>query len=114
VESGFSVVATAGTAETLARHGIDSKVVNKTYEGSWHTVDEMESGGVDLVFNTVAPDPRAIQDSFSMRRVALQRQIPYCTTLPAARASAAAIAAIGKKSIGVRALQIIHAHGADA
>ena len=114
VESGFSVVATAGTAETLARHGIDAKVVNKTYEGSWHTVDEMEAGGVDLVFNTVAPDPRAIQDSFSMRRVALQRQIPYCTTLPAARASAAAIAAIGKKSIGVRALQIIHAHGTGA
>jgi carbamoyl-phosphate synthase large subunit len=114
VESGFSVVATKGTAETLARHGIHAKVVKKTYEGSWHTVDEMEDGGVDLVFHTVAPDPRAIQDSFAMRRVALQRQIPYCTTLPAARASAAAIAAIGQKSIGVRALQTIHAHGAEA
>ena len=70
VESGFSVIATQGTAATLAEHGIGAKVVKKTYEGSWHTVDEMENGGVDLVFNTVAPDPRAIKDSFLMRRVA--------------------------------------------
>jgi carbamoyl-phosphate synthase large subunit len=114
VESGFSVIATQGTAATLAEHGISAKVVKKTYEGSWHTVDEMENGGVDLVFNTVAPDPRAIKDSSLMRRVALQRQIPYCTTLPAARASAAAILALRHKSIGVRALQKIHAHGAEA
>ena len=45
----------------------------------------------------------------SIRRAALQRGIPYCTTLAAARASASAIRALNLESIGVRALQEIHA-----
>ena len=44
-----------------------------------------------------------------MRRLALQRGTPYCTTLAAARASARAIRALQQGSIGVRALQEIHA-----
>ena len=54
-------------------------------------------------------DERAVKDSFSMRRAALQRGIPYCTTLAAARASASAIEALCAESIGVRSLQEIHA-----
>ena len=38
----------------------------------------------------------------------LQRGIPYCTTLAAARASALAIRALRQESIGVRSLQEIH------
>ena len=64
---------------------------------------------MDLVINTVGPDSKAIRDSYSLRRAALQRGIPYCTTLAAARASAGAIRALQKGSIGVRALQEIHA-----
>jgi hypothetical protein len=44
-----------------------------------------------------------------MRRAALLRGIPYCTTLAAARASADAIRALRQESIGVRSLQEIHA-----
>ncbi|MBW2295546.1 MAG: hypothetical protein JRG94_25075, partial [Deltaproteobacteria bacterium] len=53
--------------------------------------------------------PKAIEDSASIRRAAVQRGIPYCTTLAAARASASAIRALTHGSIGVRALQEIHA-----
>jgi carbamoyl-phosphate synthase large subunit len=106
---GFRIVATDGTNQSLARHGIESEKINKAYEASPHTVDLIESGGVDLVINTVDADERAVADSFSMRRVALQRGIPYCTTLAAARASAAAIEALRAESIGVRSLQEIQA-----
>ncbi len=44
-----------------------------------------------------------------MRRAALLRGIPYCTTLAGARASAGAIAALRSESVGVRSLQEIHA-----
>ena len=106
---GFRILATDGTSEILKRNGIVSEKVNKAYEDSPHTVDFIEGGKVQLVFNTVDADKRAVQDSFSMRRAALQRGIPYCTTLAAARASAAAIAALRAESIGVRSLQEIHA-----
>jgi carbamoyl-phosphate synthase large subunit len=62
-----------------------------------------------MVMNTVGADPKAIEDSFSMRRAALQRGIPYSTTLAAIRASADAIKAMRLESIGVRSLQEIHA-----
>jgi carbamoyl-phosphate synthase large subunit len=106
---GFRILATDGTSEVLERNGIVSEKVNKAYEDSPHTVDFIEGGKVQLVFNTVDADKRAVQDSFYMRRAALQRGIPYCTTLAAARASAAAIAALRAESIGVRSLQEIHA-----
>jgi carbamoyl-phosphate synthase large subunit len=107
--SGFRIVATRGTAETLRASGIEVEVVNKVYEGSPHTADLIESGEVNLVINTVDMEPKSIEDSFSLRRAALQRGTPYCTTLAAARASVGAIRALQQGSIGVRSLQQIHA-----
>jgi carbamoyl-phosphate synthase large subunit len=109
VDLDFRVLATNGTAQVLARAGIEAERVNKGYEDSPNTVDRIEAGDVDLVITTVDADDRAVEDSFSMRRAALQRGIPYCTTLAAARASASAIRALRTQSIGVRSLQEIHA-----
>jgi carbamoyl-phosphate synthase large subunit len=109
VEMGFSVLATEGTAAALREAGLEVSVVGKAYEGPDNTVEHIEAGDVALVFTTVDAEPRAIDDSFSMRRAALQRGIPYCTTLAAARASAEAIRALRQHSIGVRSLQEIHA-----
>jgi carbamoyl-phosphate synthase large subunit len=50
----------------------------------------------------------SIRDSASIRRSALLRGIPYCTTVAGARASVGAILAMQAESIGVRALQEIH------
>ncbi len=111
VDAGFKVLATDGTAAVLRDAGIETETINKVHEGSPHTTDKIEGGEVALVINTVAPDPQAVEDSFSMRRAALQRGIPYCTTLAAARASAGAILALQQESIGVRALQEIHVPG---
>ena len=105
---GFEVMATRGTANVLQDAGVEVRVVNKAHETSGNTVEEIESGAVDLVINTVDADPQSVEDSFSMRRAALQRGIPYCTTLAAARASASAIRALSEQSIGVRSLQEIH------
>jgi carbamoyl-phosphate synthase large subunit len=108
VEQGFVVLATEGTAAVLVEHGIDAEVVSKAHEPSPNTVDRIEAGDVDLVITTVAPNTKAVEGSYAMRRAALQRGIPYCTTLAAARASADAIHALCQESIGVRSLQEIH------
>ncbi|MEZ4330150.1 MAG: carbamoyl-phosphate synthase large subunit [Myxococcota bacterium] len=114
LRAGFEVVATRGTAERLTAMGIAAKPINKVHEGSPHTADEIASGRIALVINTVGTDPRAVEDSKSLRRAALLQRVPYCTTLAAARASAEAILALRAERIGVRSLQQIHAVDADA
>ena len=108
VAAGFRVVATRGTAQALQAMGIAAEVVNKVHEGSPHTADKIAAGEIALVINTVGPGPRAAEDSKSLRRAALLRRVPYCTTLAAARASADAILALRAERIGVRSLQQIH------
>ncbi len=109
VQEGFKVLATDGTARALAERGIEATVVRKVEEGSPHVLDQIHSGEVDLVINTVGADSRAVADSAAIRRAALVRGVPYFTTAAAARAAAGAIRALRLESIGVRSLQEIHA-----
>jgi carbamoyl-phosphate synthase large subunit len=107
-ESGFKVLATPGNAGFLNTLGVAAEPVPKVGQGHPDVVERIESGDVDLVINTVSSDPIAIRDSASIRRSALLRGIPYCTTVAGARASVGAILAMQAESIGVRALQEIH------
>jgi carbamoyl-phosphate synthase large subunit len=108
VEGGFTLVATPGTALELEAQGFRVDVAHKVGEGHPDVVEEIEAGKIDLVFNTVSSDPRAARDSLALRRAALQRGLPYFTTLAALRAAAGAIRATRLGSIGVRSLQEIH------
>jgi carbamoyl-phosphate synthase large subunit len=106
--SGFKVLATPGTADFLNTLEIAAESVPKVGHGHPDVVERIESGDVDLVMNTVDSAPTSIRDSASIRRSALLRGIPYCTTVAGARASVGAILAMQAGSIGVRALQEIH------
>jgi carbamoyl-phosphate synthase large subunit len=109
--SGFRVLATPGTADALARLGVEAEVVPKVGRGgaaTRDTVERIEAGDVDLVVNTVGSDPLAVRDSASIRRTALLRSVPYFTTAAGARAAVGAIRALQLESIGVRSLQEIH------
>jgi len=103
VASGLDLIATSGTARRLAALGITCPIVNKVGQGSPHVVDLMRAGGVAMVINT--PDQFGEQDSFSIRRTALERRLPYFTTIAAAEAAAQAIAALRRGGPDVRALQ---------
>ncbi|MEM6610188.1 MAG: carbamoyl-phosphate synthase large subunit [Pseudomonadota bacterium] len=104
VDLGFKILATRGTAAFLGDHSIASEIVNKAYEGGRTIVDIMKDGGVSLVLNTTE-GPQAIEDSRSMRNVALMDKIPYYTTLAASHAAAQAIKAAREGELGVRRLQ---------
>ncbi|MBW2692161.1 MAG: carbamoyl-phosphate synthase large subunit [Deltaproteobacteria bacterium] len=106
--SGFKVLGTPGTAGYLNELGVTAEPVPKVGHGHPDVVERIESGDVDLVINTVDSEPKSIRDSASIRRSALLRGIPYCTTVAGARASVGAILAMQAESIGVRALQEIH------
>ncbi len=101
---GLTLLATRGTAAFLSGHGIASDIVNKAYEGGRTIVDIMKDGHIALVLNTTE-GAQAVEDSRSMRNVALMDKIPYFTTLAASHAAAQAMKAAREGELGVRSLQ---------
>ena len=85
---GFTLVATKGTATALAEAGLPVRAVNKVAEGRPHIVDMIVNGEIALVVNTVEEKRSAIQDSYVIRRAALNGQVPTYTTIAGARAAA--------------------------
>jgi carbamoyl-phosphate synthase large subunit len=108
--NGFHVLATDGTATHLEALGVRVERIAKVGHGSPDTVDRIEKGEVHLVINTVGTEPKASQDSLSMRRAALMRGVPYFTTVAGVRAATGGIRAMQAESIGVRSLQEIHSN----
>ena len=106
IDLGFSIIATGGTATFLKEEGIDVDRINKVLEGRPHIVDAMKDGTVDLVINTTE-GAQALADSFSIRRTALLRKIPYTTTIAGARALINAIKRVNEEDSGleVKSLQ---------
>ncbi|MGE5517832.1 MAG: carbamoyl-phosphate synthase large subunit, partial [Bacteroidota bacterium] len=102
---GFKVMATEGTARILRDAGIaEVLVVNKVLEGRPHCVDAMTNGQIQLVVNTTEGS-QAVKDSFSIRRSALQYNIPHYTTVAGARAAVDAIEALRSGALDVAPLQ---------
>ena len=108
-DAGFEIVATKGTARVIHALGIPVELVPKVGEGTPNVVERIEAGEIDVVFNTVEQDPRAVRDSFAIRRAALQQGIAYFTTHAALRAAAGAVHATRDGTIGVKPIQDIHA-----
>ncbi|MEC7118761.1 MAG: carbamoyl-phosphate synthase large subunit [Pseudomonadota bacterium] len=87
---GFNLVATGGTHRLLKEHGITCERVNKVTEGRPHIVDRLKNGEIHLIINTTE-GKQAQQDSFSIRRSALQGKVYYTTTLSGADAVCQAV-----------------------
>ncbi len=84
---GFAIYATRGTAAYLVEHGVTVTPVNKVTEGRPHIVDMIKNGEIVLIVNTVEDRRSAVQDSYSIRRSALQARVTYYTTIAGARAA---------------------------
>ncbi|WP_050930440.1 carbamoyl-phosphate synthase large subunit [Aestuariivita boseongensis] len=104
VDLGFTLVATRGTQAWLDAQGIPCKQVNKVYEGRPDVTDLMKDGGVQLVMNSTE-GAQAVEDSKSIRSIALYDKIPYFTTAAASVAAVQAIKAQAEGDVGVKALQ---------
>ena len=104
IEMGFSILATEGTQQILARHRIPAEFVRKVTQGRPHIVDRLINGDVHLIINTTV-GKQSIVDSFSIRRTALDRQVPYVTTIRGAQAVVDAMAAMRARAMGVKCIQ---------
>ncbi len=105
VDKQYEIVATGGTARFLKEAGIPCEVVYKVNEGRPNTVDMIKNDQIQLIINTTE-GKKAISDSFTMRREALQHRVTYYTTMAGARA---ACYALGELDAGdVNCLQDLH------
>ena len=108
-ELGFELLATTGTSEFLAHHGVTAKVVRKNSQGRGESgeltiVDILNAGDIDLVINTpVGRGTRA--DGWAIRTAAVQRSIPIITTTPGFSAAVEGIKALRKGALDVKSLQ---------
>jgi carbamoyl-phosphate synthase large subunit len=84
--NGFDILATRGTAAVIEACGIPVRTVNKVSEGRPHIVDMIMNDEVDIIINTIS-DKQSLEDSYAIRRQALQHRVTNYTTLAAARAA---------------------------
>jgi carbamoyl-phosphate synthase large subunit len=106
-ELGFRILATAGTAERLAREGLGVEVIYKVNEGRPNVVDRILNGEIDMILNT--PLGRASHfDEESIRRTATARGVPCITTLSGGAAAVEGIRALRQGRLEVAPLQAYH------
>ena len=95
-QMGFKMLATKGTCIEFIKNNIPTEFVLKVTEGRPNIVDLIISKKLDLVINT-AMGRQAAMDSFSIRRTALEKQVPYVTTIRGADVVVKAVEALRKR-----------------
>jgi carbamoyl-phosphate synthase large subunit len=109
---GFTVLATAGTAQVLRRNGVAAEVVGKYSEGPGNVVERILAGDVDIVVNTPFGSPGNSGprlDGYEIRTAAVAVGIPCITTVQGMAAAVQGVEALRRGDIGVRSLQEVHA-----
>ena len=107
VDLGFEIVATAGTADVLRRHGIPVTVIRKHYQGAGEgpdTIEAIRAGDVALIMNTPF-GVGARLDGYEIRTAAVMAGVPCITTVQGLGAAVQGIEAVQAGGFGVRSLQ---------
>jgi carbamoyl-phosphate synthase large subunit len=105
---GFTIYATHGTASVIRESG--GLPVNTVYriaeQGSPDALDLMREGKIQLIINTPTGSGGAILDGNMMRRLAVELNIPFVTTLSGAKMEVKAISELIKGVPEPRSLTI--------
>lgn len=104
VDMGFNLVATKGTAAYLQERNIECDPVNKISEGRPHILDKIQDSQICWVVNT-SMGKRTTEDSYSIRRSALDLHIPYTTTATGALSFVTAMKEVKQNSLSVHPVQ---------
>ncbi len=90
VDLGFEIVSTKGTHNVLKEAGIASVKVLKVSEGRPNINDMIKNGDIALAINT-SENKESKDDGRSLRRSVIESNLPYFTTIAAAKATALAV-----------------------
>ncbi|WWY82037.1 carbamoyl-phosphate synthase large subunit [Pediococcus pentosaceus] len=79
-ELGYQLVATKGTAQTLAAHGLKVETVGKMTEEN-NIVDRIHDHRIQMVINTISDSTTSAVDGIKIRSTALTYGVPLFTAL---------------------------------
>ena len=103
----FNIYTTKGTCIFLQKNNIASNVINKVVEGSPHIVEYLSQDKIDLVINTTE-NKQAIRDSFTIRRTAVDLNVPYYTNLRSAKILCKSLIKLKNTELTVKPIQKHH------
>lgn len=110
-EMGFTILASRSTYATLIQAGMNPpqvELVLSVEEGRPHILDRFNNGDVQLFITTPSRRPEDLESDRVVRRAALSSNVPYVTTIAAARAMAQAVRALKTQAVQVKAMQDYH------
>ena len=108
-EMGFTIYATKGTSTYLREHGVETTTVFKLDENQKpNAVGLMRDGKINLIINTPSLKSGALRDGYTMRRLAVELEIPFMTTIQGAEIAVGSIRVAKSGEIGVRAMREFH------
>ena len=107
-ELGFKIVSTSGCSQYFNENGVPCETLKKMQEGRPNIHDAMINGKIDLIVNTPSGKQSKYDDSY-LRKTAINKKIPYITTMSAALASVKGIHAVQNKTVSnLKSLQEYH------
>ena len=108
-EMGFEIYATKGTASYLREHDVPSTTVFKLQDGQGiNGLSLMREGKIGMIINTPSLKSGAIRDGYTMRRLAVELEIPIMTTVQGALMAVGAIKVGREQNLTVRSMKEFH------
>ena len=108
-DMGFTIYATKGTSTFLRNNDIPATTVFKVNENMGiDGLSLMRQGKINLIINTPSLKSGAVRDGATMRRTAVELEIPSMTTVQGANIAVAAIKVARDQKLGVRGMKEFH------
>ena len=108
-DMGFKIYATKGTTTYFRDHHVECTPVFRNDEQlKPNATSLMRDGEIQLVINTPTNHSGAVRDGHRMRRLAVELEIPFLTTINGAKIAVGAIEVARKNQMGVKSMQDFH------
>ncbi len=108
-EMGFTIYATKGTSTYLREHGVETTSVFRLDERqNPNAIGLMRDGKINLIINTPSQKSGAVRDGYTMRRLAVELEIPFMTTVQGAEIAVGSIQVARSQKLGVRSMREFH------
>jgi carbamoyl-phosphate synthase large subunit len=106
---GFRIYATKGTSTYLRENGVETTTVFKIDDNMKpNAIGLMREGKINLIINTPSQKSGPVRDGHKMRRLAVELEIPFLTTVQGADAAVGAIRVAKEQSFSVRSMKEFH------
>jgi len=108
-DMGFKFYATKGTSTFLRNNGLETTTVYMIHEKQQpDALGLMRRGEIKLIINTPTNSSGSRRDGYMMRRLAVELEIPFITTVQAAKATVEAIKRGREGELSVNDLSFYH------